>query len=51
VNQFEEYVKSIGVLSDEEIDEIKNEFKEKIEDELKIALLQSQWKQIWRKNG
>ncbi len=37
VTKFEEYVKSIGVLSDEEITGIKNEFKEKIEDELKIA--------------
>ena len=37
VNKYEEYAKSIGVLSDEEISGIKNEFKEKIEDELKIA--------------
>jgi 2-oxoisovalerate dehydrogenase E1 component len=37
VNQYEEYIKSVGVLSDEKIDSIKNEFKEKIEDELKIA--------------
>jgi 2-oxoisovalerate dehydrogenase E1 component len=37
VIKFEEYVKSGGVLSDEEIMGIKNEFKEKIEDELKIA--------------
>jgi len=37
VNKYEEYVKSAGVLNDEKIDAIKNEFKEKIEDELKIA--------------
>src|SRR4029078_9337849 len=37
VNNYEEYVKSIGVLSEAEIDTIKNEFKEKIEKELKIA--------------
>jgi len=37
VHKYEEYVKSIGVLSDAEIDAIKNEFKEKIEKELKIA--------------
>jgi 2-oxoisovalerate dehydrogenase E1 component len=37
VSKFEEYLKSIQVLSDDDIDEIKNEFKEKIEDELKIA--------------
>src|SRR6478672_8495416 len=34
VNKYEEYVKSIGVLSEAEIDTIKNEFKEKIEKEL-----------------
>src|SRR6185369_8931260 len=37
VNKFEEYIKSIKVLSDEDIGAIKNEFKEKIEEELKIA--------------
>jgi len=37
VNNYEEYVKSIGVLSEAEIDTIKSEFKEKIEKELKIA--------------
>ena len=37
VNKYEEYVKSIGVLNDAEIDAIKNEFKGKIEEELKIA--------------
>jgi 2-oxoisovalerate dehydrogenase E1 component len=37
VNKYEEYIKSIGVLRDVEIGAIKNEFKEKIEDELKIA--------------
>jgi len=37
VNKYEEYIRSIGVLSEDEIDAIKNEFKEKIEDELKIA--------------
>ena len=38
VNKYEEYIKSIGALSEDEIDAVKNEFKEKIEDELKIAL-------------
>src|SRR5215469_12671882 len=37
VKKYEEYIKSIGVANDEEIEKIKNEFKEKIEDELKIA--------------
>jgi len=37
VAKFEEYIKSIGVLSDEGIGAIKNEFKDKIEDELKTA--------------
>jgi 2-oxoisovalerate dehydrogenase E1 component len=37
VTKFEEYIRSVKVLSDEEIDGIKNEFKERIEDELKIA--------------
>ncbi len=37
VNRYEDYVRSIGVLNNEKIDAIKNEFKEKIEDELKIA--------------
>ena len=37
VSKYEEYIKSIGVLSDEGIDKIKNEFREKIEDELKTA--------------
>lgn len=37
VNKYEEYLKSIGVLESEKIDAIKNEFKDKIEEELKIA--------------
>ena len=37
VNNYEDYVKSIGVLSEAEIEAIRNEFKEKIEEELKIA--------------
>ncbi len=37
VKKYEEYIKSIGVLSEAEIETIKNEFKEKIEKELKIA--------------
>src|SRR5215467_6637608 len=39
VKKYEEYIKSIGVLNDEEVEKIKNEFKEKIEEELKIGSL------------
>ena len=37
VVRYEEYVKSAGLLNHEEIESIKNEFKEKIEEELKIG--------------
>jgi 2-oxoisovalerate dehydrogenase E1 component len=37
VTKYEEYIKSVGVLNDEQVESIKNEFKEKIEEELKIA--------------
>jgi 2-oxoisovalerate dehydrogenase E1 component len=37
VKKYEDYIKSIGVLSEEEIEKIKSEFKEKIEEELKIG--------------
>src|SRR5690242_16310834 len=37
VTKYEEYLKATKVMSDEEIDNIKNEFKEKIDDEIKIA--------------
>src|SRR5204862_7583923 len=35
--RYEEYVASAGLLNHEEIESIKNEFKEKIEEELKIG--------------
>jgi 2-oxoisovalerate dehydrogenase E1 component len=38
VLKYEEYLKSINILNDEEIELIKNEFKEKIEEELKIGM-------------
>ena len=51
VNKYEEYVKSIGVLNEAEIDAIKNEFKEKIEEELKIGFyVQKLLKRIRKKN-
>ena len=37
VTKYEEYIKFIGVLHNEEIDTIKNEFKERIDEELKMA--------------
>jgi 2-oxoisovalerate dehydrogenase E1 component len=37
VFKYEEYLKSINVLKDEEVELIKNEFKEKIEEELKMG--------------
>jgi 2-oxoisovalerate dehydrogenase E1 component len=37
VIKYEEYLKSAGLLNDKEIESIKNEFKEKIEEELKIG--------------
>jgi 2-oxoisovalerate dehydrogenase E1 component len=37
VTKYEEYIKFIGVLHNEEIDAIKNEFKERIDEELKMA--------------
>lgn len=36
VKKYEEYIKSLGVLNENEIEKIKNEFKEKIEEELNI---------------
>ena len=37
IKNFEEYIKSIGVLSGNDVNEIKNEFKNKIEEELAIG--------------
>ena len=37
VSTYEEYLKSIGLLNDNEVESVKNEFREKIEDELKIG--------------
>jgi len=37
VKNFEEYIKSIGIISEEGVQQIRNEFKEKIEDELAIG--------------
>ena len=37
VKKYEEYIKSIGIISEEGVQQIKNEFKEKIEDELAIG--------------
>ena len=37
VTQFEEYLKSTGVLDDKEIESIRSQFREKIENELKIG--------------
>ncbi len=37
VIKYEEYLKSICLLNDDEIESIKNEFKEKIEEELKVG--------------
>src|SRR5207253_2908234 len=37
VTGYEEYIKSIGVLNDEQVGSIKKEYKEKIEEDLKIA--------------
>jgi 2-oxoisovalerate dehydrogenase E1 component len=37
VKRYEEYIKSVGIISEEGVQEIKNEFKEKIEDELAIG--------------
>jgi 2-oxoisovalerate dehydrogenase E1 component len=37
VIKYEEYLKSISLLNDDEIESIKNEFKEKIEEELKVG--------------
>lgn len=36
LNKYEEYLKFIGILNEQDADNIKNEFKEKIENELKI---------------
>src|SRR5436190_471903 len=37
VKKYEEYIKSIGIISEEDVQQIRNEFKEKIEDELAIG--------------
>jgi len=37
VKKYEEYIKSIGIISEEGVQQIRNEFKEKIEDELTIG--------------
>ena len=37
VRKYEEYIKSIGIISEEGVQQIRNEFKEKIEDELTIG--------------
>jgi len=37
VKNFEEYIKSIGIISEEDVQQIRNEFKEKIENELAIG--------------
>jgi 2-oxoisovalerate dehydrogenase E1 component len=37
VKNFEEYIKSIGIVSEDGVQQIRNEFKEKIEDELAIG--------------
>ena len=37
VIKYEEYLRSIGLLNEEEIESIRNEFKQKIEDELQIG--------------
>ena len=42
VIQFAGYIKSIGVLDDKEIESIRNQFKEKIESELKIGFAANQ---------
>jgi len=37
VKKYEEYIKSIGIISEEGVQQIRNEYKEKIEDELAIG--------------
>ncbi|HJS55096.1 MAG TPA: dehydrogenase E1 component subunit alpha/beta [Chitinophagaceae bacterium] len=37
VKKYEEYIRSIGIISEEGVQQIRNEFKEKIEDELAIG--------------
>src|SRR5205085_6844878 len=37
VKKYEEYIKSIGIINEEGVQQIRNEFKEKIEDELAIG--------------
>ena len=37
VKKYEEYIRSIGIISEESVQQIRNEFKEKIEDELAIG--------------
>ena len=37
VKKYEEYIKSIGIISEEGVQQIRNEFKDKIEDELTIG--------------
>ena len=37
VKNYEEYIKSIGIINEEGVQQIRNEFKEKIEDELAIG--------------
>src|SRR6187397_2178253 len=37
VKKYEEYIKSIGIISEEGVQQVRNEFKEKIEDELTIG--------------
>ena len=37
VKKYEEYIKALGIISEEGVQQIKNEFKEKIEDELAIG--------------